>query len=528
MVLGDPERRTMSTQLAADATANGSPGRSLEVVIVGAGFGGVAAAIELKRHGIDRITILEQAPDLGGTWFYNSYPGCACDVPSHLYSFSYRQRRDWSRLCSPQREIHDYLHEVARDHDIESLLHLGRTVTACTWDEQSNRWQLSTEQGEDYEADAIVLATGQLNRPALPEIAGRESFAGHSFHSARWDHDYPLAGKRVAVIGTGASAVQFVPEIADQVARLTIFQRSGNWFLPRENHRYPAAVGAAIRWVPGLQAFRRGFMFQYCEALTAGIRHPRTLGRLFALRSAAFMRSQLTDPEVRRKAWPDYTFGCKRVLFSSAFLPTLQRANVELVTDAIERLAPEGVVTADGRLREVDCVIWATGFQTTGFMLPMRVSGVGGRRLSQAWARGAHAHLGMVVPGFPNMFLMYGPNTNTSGGSIIFYLETQAAYIRQALHQLRRRRAAAIDVRADVEAASDQALQARFAGTAWERCKSWYRDENGRIVTNWPGYMREYLQEVRLLKASDFTFTPRAPAPAASPAPAEPAAVVER
>jgi cation diffusion facilitator CzcD-associated flavoprotein CzcO len=518
----------MSTQLAADAPPNGVPGRSPEVLIVGAGFGGIAAAIELKRHGIDRVTILERAPDLGGTWFYNSYPGCACDVPSHLYSFSYRQRKDWSRLCSPQREIHDYLHQVARDHDVEQLIRLQITVTSCTWDERASRWHVLTDKGEQISADAIVLATGQLHQPALPDIAGRDRFAGHSFHSARWDHDYPLAGKRVAVIGTGASAVQFVPEIAAEVAHLTVFQRTGNWFLPRENMLYPALVKAAIQRVPGLQAFRRRFMFDYCEALTAGIRHPRTLGRLFALRSEKFMRSQLLDPEVRRKAWPDYTFGCKRVLFSSQFLPALQRDNVELVTDAIERLEPAGVVTGDGRLHEVDCVIWATGFQTTRFMLPMEIRGAGGRLLSQAWASGAHAHLGMTVPGFPNMFVMYGPNTNTSGGSIIFYLETQAGYIRQALHQLRRRRAAAIDVRADVEAESDRALQARFSGTAWTRCKSWYRDESGRIVTNWPGYMREYLEQVRLLKASDFTFTPLAPAPRASRAPREQAAVAER
>jgi cation diffusion facilitator CzcD-associated flavoprotein CzcO len=304
--------------------------------------------------------------------------------------------------------------------------------------------------------------------------------------------------------------VQFVPEIVDRVAQLSIFQRSGNWFLPRKNRRYPALVKAAIRWAPGLQAFRRRFMFEYCEALTAAIRHPRTLGRFMAMRSGTFMRTQLKDPEVRRKAWPNYTFGCKRVLFSSDFLPALQRPNVELVTEAIERVEPEGIITVDGRLHELDCIIWGTGFRTTQFMLPMEVRGSGGAVLADTWARGAHAHLGIVVPGFPNMFLMYGPNTNTSGGSIVFYEEQQAGYIRQAIEQLRDRPASAIEVRPEVEAFGDRALQARFAGTAWTQCESWYRDERGRIVANWPGYMREYAEQTSRLDPSQYRFVPLA------------------
>jgi cation diffusion facilitator CzcD-associated flavoprotein CzcO len=491
--------------------------RKLEVLIVGAGFGGIAAAIELRGHGIDDVTILEKAPDLGGTWFYNSYPGAACDVPSHLYSFSYAQRRDWSRLCSPQAEIHAYLHDVARTYGIDRLVRTGTTVTSCSWDAARCRWSVETAEGPTYEADALIVATGQLDQPARPAIEGAESFAGHSFHSAEWDHDYSLAGKRVAVVGTGASAVQFVPEIAPRVAHMSVFQRTGNWFLPRHNRRYNRAVRTAIARIPGLQALRRTFVFQYTESLTLAIRHPRTVGRLAAARSAAFMRSQLKDPAVRAKAWPDYTFGCKRILFSSHYLPALQRPNVELVTDAIASIAPSGVVTADGRLREVDCLIWATGFRTNDFMFPMRIAGVDGVELREHWSGGAHAHLGMCVPGFPNMFLMYGPNTNTSGGSIIVYLEAQAAYIRQAMEQLCEREAGALEVRAEVEAASDRALQARFAGTAWTQCDSWYRDEHGRIVANWPGYMREYLQQTSRLDAAEYRFVPLGkPAPVMS------------
>lgn len=482
-----------------------SSSRALEVLIVGAGFGGIAAAIELRRHGITDITILEKAPDLGGTWFYNSYPGAACDVPSHLYSFSFAQRRDWSRLCSPQAEIHAYLHDVARTYGIDDLVQTSTTVTSCSWDAERCRWSVETADATMYEADALILATGQLDQPSRPRIEGAETFAGHSFHSAEWDHTYPLAGKRVAVIGTGASAVQFVPEIARVVKRLSVFQRTGNWFMPRRNRRYNTTIKEAIERIPGLQALRRRFVFEYTESLTLAIRHPSGFGRIARARSVAFMRSQLKDPIVREKAWPDYTFGCKRILFSSHYLPALQRPNVELVTDAIERFTPAGIVAA-GTEHELDCVIWATGFKTTDFMFPMRVTGSDAVDLHEYWSGGAHAHLGMCVPQFPNMFVMYGPNTNTSGGSIIVYLEAQAAYIRQALQQLRVRDAAAIEVRAEVEAASDRALQARFAGTAWTQCDSWYRDENGRIVTNWPGYMREYLEQTRQLDTSEYSF----------------------
>jgi cation diffusion facilitator CzcD-associated flavoprotein CzcO len=476
----------------------------MRVVIVGAGFGGIAAAIELRRHGIEDVTILEKAPEFGGTWFYNSYPGCACDVPSQLYSFSFAQRRDWSRLCSPQEEILDYLHTVARSLGIDGLIKTSTHVTGCRWEDAAGHWRVAAESGDVYDADAIIIATGQLHQPSIPVIPGAETFAGHRFHSARWDHDYELTGKRVAVVGTGASAVQFVPEVADRARNLTVFQRSGNWFLPRKNRRYPRLVKALIERVPGIQAFRRWFMFEYCEALTLAIRHPRTYGRILGLRSALFMRSQLRDPELRRRVWPNYTFGCKRVLFSSTFLPTLERPDVELVTERIDHMTPEGIVTADGRVHEMDCVVWGTGFKTMQFMFPLEIVGAEGLNLRDAWSGGAHAHLGMTVPGFPSMFVMYGPNTNTSGGSIIFYEETQAAYIRQGLQHLERLGGGALEVRPEVAQASDRELQARFAGTAWVNCDSWYRDASGRIVTNWPGYMREYLEQTRVFAPSDF------------------------
>ena len=485
--------------------------RPVEVVIVGAGFGGMAAAIELQRHGFTDITILEKSPDLGGTWFHNTYPGAACDVASHLYSFSYAQRRDWSRLCSPQSEILAYIHDVAREHGVDRLVETGAKVTACSFDDATARWTATTADGRTFESDALIVATGQLHQPLMPRFEDPEAFEGHAFHSSAWDHDYDMRGKRVAVIGTGASAVQFVPEVAKEARQVTIFQRTGNWFMPRKNRPYPGWVKAINKYVPGVQAFRRRFFFNYCEMLTAAIRHPHTIGHLLHVRSWLFMRWQLRDPEVRRKVWPDYTFGCKRVLFSSYFLPALQEPRVDLVTDPITRIVPEGVQTADGTVHEADCIVYSTGFRTNDFMFPMEISGAGGRDLRDTWADGAFAHLGMTVPGFPSMFLMYGPNTNTSGGSIILYEEAQAAYIRQALERVRSH-GGAIEVREDVALRSDRELQERFAGTAWTGCDSWYRDSAGRIVANWPGYMREYVEATERLNDADFRLVP-APQP---------------
>jgi cation diffusion facilitator CzcD-associated flavoprotein CzcO len=488
--------------------------RGSRVVVVGAGFGGIAAAIELRDHGFDDVVVLERDAGLGGTWRQNTYPGAACDVPSHLYSYSFEQRRDWSRLCSPQDEILEYARGVAARHGVDGLVVGGAEVTACAWDDARAVWKVDAADGRSWEADAIVLATGQLHRPAQPTLPGAETFAGHVFHSARWDHDYDLRDKKVAVLGTGASAVQFVPEIAPLVRSMTVVQRTGNWFMPRRNRPYPHAWRAAIRALPGLQSWRRKFVFHYGETLTAMIRHPRTLGLLGRARSSLFMRWQLRGhPELRRRVWPDYTFGCKRVLFSSAFLPALARDNVELVTERVTAVEPRGLVTADGRVHEADCLIYATGFKTTSFMSPMEVTGTGGVQLGAAWAGGASAHLGITVPGFPSMFLMYGPNTNTSGGSILVYLEAQARYLRQALQQVDAAGGAAIEVRPEVAAASDGEVQGRFAGTAWTACDSWYRDGEGRIVANWPGYMREYVEQTATLDPAQYRVIARQPEP---------------
>lgn len=478
----------------------------LDALIIGAGFGGIAAAIQLREHGFSQIEIVDSAPGPGGTWLHNNYPGAACDVPSHLYSFSFDQRKDWKRLCPTQPEILGYIKAVVHSHGLDSAITPNTKVESCHWSDTDLVWEIQASTGRLIRAKAVVVATGQLHQPAFPDIPGMDEYAGELFHSAQWDQSVDLTGKRVAVIGTGASAVQFVPELAEVAGQLDVYQRTGNWFMPRRNRTYPRALAFAIKRIPGVQAWRRKFIFYYGETLTAMIRHPRTLGMVGRARSTLFMRTQVKDPILRSKIWPDYTFGCKRVLFSSYFLPALQLPNVELLTDAVTGFTAEAVVTADGVKRPTDVVILGTGFKTNDFMFPMEITGRSGLDLHAAWSDGPHAHLGMTVPDFPSMFLMYGPNTNTSGGSILVYLEAQAAFIRQALETVRDRGASAISVRPEIDAASDRETQNNFEGTAWVRCDSWYRDREGRVVANWPGYMTQYVRRTQQFDAAEYEF----------------------
>lgn len=484
-------------------TASTSP----SVLIIGSGFGGIAAAVELQRHGHRDITILEGSDGIGGTWHHNTYPGAACDVPSSLYSFSFARGSGWSRFCAPQSEILAYLRRTATRFGVDRLVRLGQLVETCDWDASTQRWTATTATGETFSAQVLIIATGQLHQPQTPALPGIESFAGHAFHSARWDHDLELAGKRIAVIGNGASAVQFVPEIAAEAERLTVFQRTGNWFMSRENRPY-SPMRKRIRAIPGVEAIERRGIYYYLEFITLSIRHPRTVGKFLRSLSWLFMRAQLRgEPELRKKLWPDYTFGCKRVLFTSHFLRALRRPNVDVETTSIARIVPEGVMTADGTVHEADTIIYATGFRTTDFMLPMQIT-ADGTSLSEAWSGGAAAHLGITVPGFPSLFLMYGPNTNTSGGSILVFLEAQARYVRTALDHLRSTGAAAIEVDRAVADASDRSLQAEFDGTAWLGCDSWYRADGGRIVTNWPSSMQDYRARTRAIDPAEFVAVP--------------------
>lgn len=476
------------------------------MAIVGAGFGGIAAAIALLRDGVTDLTIFEKADDLGGVWRENTYPGAACDVPSHVYSFSFHQRRSWTRPCSPQEEIHDYLAETAAQFGVTPRIRFSTDVTRATWDEGALRWTLALDDGTTTEADVLVPACGQLSIPVTPEIPGADTFAGHAFHSARWDHDHDLRGRRVAVIGTGASAVQFVPPVAEQAGHLDVFQRTPNYMLPRRNRPYLLPMRWAIAHVPGLQPFRRAQMLAMMELMVKGLKGNRAIEGLMRTMSWAMLHRHVRDRELRRRLTPSFAYGCKRILFSSFYYPALARPNVDLVDTAIQEITPTGIVTADGIEHPADTIIWGTGFDTQAFVAPMEIVGADGRRLADTWADGAHAFYGLTVPHFPNMFLLYGPNTNLGVGSIVVMLEAQAGYVADAVRKLRTAGGrAAWDVREDVERAYDTQTQAHLKDSVWTRCQSWYRNAAGRVVNNWPGYMFEYRRATAALDPEHYT-----------------------
>ncbi|GAB3468878.1 flavin-containing monooxygenase [Actinophytocola sediminis] len=465
------------------------------VLIVGAGFGGIAAAIELRRAGFTDVTVVEKAAELGGVWRDNTYPGSGCDIPSPYYSFSYAPNRLWPMRYSRQPEIKAYLREVANRFGIRPRY--GVEVRGAEFD--GGRWQVRTAAGERLRADVLVFAVGQLSRPAMPDIPGRDSFAGTSFHSAHWDHACDLAGKRVAVIGTGASAVQFVPCVQPSVARLTVFQRTAPWVLPKPDVAYDD------RWRRArvVQQVERAAFWAIGEVAAFGIRGNRTVTKAVEWLARRHLRGQVADQRLRAELTPDYRIGCKRVLFSNDYLPALQQPNVALATESISEITPTGVRTADGATHEADVIVYGTGFRATEFLAPVDVRGVGGRSLADAWTGGARAYLGITVPDFPNMFLMYGPNTNLGSGSIVYMLERQARYLRQAVASIDAEKSC-LDVRPEVAERFDLEVQRRLADSTWSLCRSWYREASGRVSTNWPGLVSEYQRRTKTLDTADF------------------------
>ena len=500
-------------------TGRTRPDVDVGTIIVGGGYSGIAMAVGLRQAGQDDWLLLEQAEALGGVWRDNVYPGAACDVPSYLYSLSTDQRKDWSRPCSPQPEIEAYLAQVARHHRLAERVRCGVTVDRVSWDEDAARWTVELRGGEPLTCAALVLACGQLSKPAFPAIPGRETFAGESFHSAEWDHDVPLRGRRVAVVGTGASAAQFVPPVAETAGHLDVYQRTANWILPRRNRPYAPWARRAIERIPGLQGLRRGAMWAFMESGILGQTRVPAIRLGLRAWSSWHMRNQVRDPADRAKLLPDYPIGCKRVLFSSAFLPALVRDDVEVVVDPIVRITPTGVVARepDGSETErpADVLIWGTGFRTHEFVAPIEVTAARGTgpewRLAEVWSDGAEAHLGITVSGFPNLFLLYGPNTNLGFGSIVVMIEAQVGYVLDALRKLRTSGAAAVDLRPEVQQRSTGEVQDRLRASVWSACDSWYRQgPEGRIVNNWPGQMVEYRRLTHELDPAEYAFVGRA------------------
>lgn len=457
-----------------------------KVAVIGSGFGGLAAVIELKKRGFDDIVVFEKGDDVGGVWRENTYPGAACDVPSPFYSFSFEPNPRWPHRFSRQPAILDYMRDVADKYDVRRHIRFGIEVLGAAFDDATGRWTVRLSTGDAVTADVVVSAVGQLARPSLPEIAGRERFAGASFHSARWRHDVDLTGKRVAVIGTGASAIQFVPQIQPLVERLTVFQRTAPYIVPRPDREFSPLHHKVFEKAPVTELGERVTWYAVVEGLSVAWVYAKPLAAAIRGLAKWHMRRQTkTKPGLFEKVWPDYPVGCKRILFSDDYLPALTQPNAELCTERISEITPSGVRTAAGVEHESDVIIWGTGFTATEFLAPMTITGAGGRDLHEEWKDGARAYYGMTVPGFPNLFIMYGPNTNTGGGSIIYFLEAQAKYLADYVDHLGRA-GAPLAVRPEVEQAFDERIQGELSGSVWSRCSSWYRQPDGRITTNWP------------------------------------------
>jgi cation diffusion facilitator CzcD-associated flavoprotein CzcO/acetyl esterase/lipase len=497
-------------------SANGRPWRSPSIAIIGAGFGGIGLGIQLKRAGFEDFTIMEKGEGIGGVWRDNTYPGATCDVPSHLYSFSFEPNPDWSRRFSPQSEILDYLGRCIRKYGLERHLRLGTEVRRAEFDEDAGRWRVETSNGETLEVDVLVSACGQLSRPAITRIPGAERFAGPIFHTARWDHSVELDGKRVAVIGTGASTIQVVPGIADRVGGLHVYQRSAPYVIPKQDRPYRNWERRLFRWFPPARLATRFWQWLAFEFFISAFNQFRGVGRLGVRMFERNLDEQVRDPELKRALTPDHVLGCKRVLISGDYYATLERANVELVTQGVRELTEGGVVAEDGSERPADVVVLSTGFESTRFLAPMEILGRGGTDLNEAWREGASAYLGLTVAGFPNLFVMYGPNTNLGSGSIIFQLESQMAYIVDAVRKLAAT-GGALAVRPEVQEAFDREMQRRLSTSVWQTgCNNWYVDEHGRNTNNWPGFTLEYRWRTWRLDPRDYELVNGARAEAAA------------
>lgn len=487
------------------ATPDESSPNEHEVVILGAGMSGLCMGIELRRRGIEDFVILEKSTGLGGTWWDNTYPGAHVDVPAPLYSFSFEPNPRWTRRFAAAPEIRAYMAHCADRYGLVPHLRLGTAMTRATFDTAAGRWAIETAAGQRLRARFLVCSTGPLSQPRWPDIPGLDDFRGKKLHSARWDGGHRLEGERVAVIGTGSTASQLVPPVAARAAQLHLFQRTANWVLPRMDRPYHRLDRALAR-VPLCAALVRRFWYHLLEWGRRGFDEGTAARRGMLATARRHLQAQVSDPALRERLTPPYPLGCKRIIYSNDFYPALTRPNVELVTDPIERITAHGIVTADGRERAIDTLVCATGFDTTHLLSSLDVVGPDGHTLEQAWRDGPQAYRGLTVAGFPNLFLMLGPNTGTGHTSTLLYIEPGARYVADCMQRVRERGHRWIGVRPEVMAAHNQALQSRLAGSVWTTCRSWYRTDNGRIVALWPGFTREYVRGIARPDFADFEF----------------------
>ncbi|MBP2192723.1 flavin-containing monooxygenase [Nocardia goodfellowii] len=479
--------------------------KAVSVAIIGAGFGGLAAAIELDRNGIHDYTVFERGESVGGVWRANSYPGAACDVPSPIYSFSYELETEWSRRFGTQPEIHRYLRRTADKYGVTRKIRFGTEVVAATFEEDAGRWRVEQAGGEVDYFDALICATGQLSRPKLPELDGMDSFAGAQFHSAQWDHSVDLTGKRVAVVGSGASAVQIVPAIADRVAALEVVQRSAYWVGNKWDHQTSKTVRALLRTVPGLARLQHNAEWLWYEARAPFIaRWAEPVQIAFEYWLKFKIRREIRDPELRAAVTPDYRFGCNRVLLSNAWYPALDREHVTLHPHGVHRVTERGLVLSDGSEVAADVIVWCTGFTASEYLAPIDITGLDGRKLHAEWKSGPYAHLGITVSGYPNMFLMYGPNTGSLTNTITFLLEKQARYARQAIERIAAR-GGWLDVRPEVQEAFNDGLQHTLRRTVFTTgCPGWYHTPEGKVTAVWPGSHVAYARKTRKVDFDEY------------------------
>ncbi len=480
-------------------------------LIIGAGFAGLAMAYKMKMAGIHDFVVLEQAEEVGGTWRDNTYPGCACDVPSHLYSFSFAPNPSWSRMFAPQPEILAYLKRFVEENHLRRYIQFGTRVTGASYDESTGMWEVHSEGGKVYHARTVIAGMGPLNRATLPEIPGREEFRGVTFHSSAWNHDYDLTGKRVAVIGTGASAIQLVPAIAPRVGKLSLFQRTPPWIIPKPDFEISAGAQRRLGRSKLLQHAAHDVLYWLLELRGVGwIVDPRLQG--WVKRTALkHLRASVADAELRARLTPSYTIGCKRILLSNDYYPALQRPNLELITEALQEIRADRLVTRDGREHEVDAIIYGTGFQVADFIVPFEIRGRGGLELNQVFRqRGVEAYLGTSVAGFPNLFFLLGPNTGLGHSSMVFMIESQARYVLDALHTLREKRLKSVEVKRSQQDHFNQQLQQRMGHTVWATgCKSWYLSKDGKNPTVWPGFTFEYRLRTRRFDTASYELEPK-------------------
>ena len=488
-----------------DQKYNRHPQADALIGIMGAGFAGICMGIQLKRAGIHDFVIVEKADDVGGTWRDNTYPGAACDVPSHLYCYSFEPNPDWSRSYAPQEEIQDYIRHCVDKHELLPHIRFNTEIVSARYNEKMALWEVRDAKGMMARVHMVISAKGALQIPALPAIPGLENFKGDAFHSAQWRHDVDLTGKEVAVIGTGASAIQIVPAIAGTVKKLSLFQRTPPWVLPKFDRGYLGIEKFMFKRFPRFNRLHRNSLYWMFESRALGfVVDPRLmkLGEAVALN---FIRRSISDPALQSKVTPKYTMGCKRVLMSNEYYPALNRPNVEVVSEGIQEIREHSIVTADGVEHPVDTIIYSTGFHVTDSLLGLSITGKDGLDLAEAWQKGMEAYYGITINKFPNMFMLLGPNTGLGHNSIIFMIEAQVNYVMQAITRMLKKGYQQVEVRRAIQKAFVEDMQRRSKNTVWKAgCSSWYLDENGKNTTLWPGFTVQYWMETRKFDERDY------------------------